>query len=98
MSRVEVRTTLEFDTWLRKLRDGEARSRVLARIARLAFGNAGDSKSVGEGVLELRVAYGPGYRVYYTYADAAVVVLLTGGDKATQDRDIAQAKRLARGL
>lgn len=94
----EVRRTPEFDKWLAKLRDGEARARILTRIVRLSLGNPGDVKSVGDGVSEMRVAYGPGYRVYYTQIGERIVILLIGGDKSTQDSDIAKAKALAAGL
>lgn len=97
-SATEVHRTSEFDTWLKKLRDREARSRILARIARLSVGNPGDVQSVGDGVSELRIPYGPGYRLYYTKTGATVVILLIGGDKSTQNSDIAKAKQLAAGL
>lgn len=92
---IEVHRTYEFDTWLRKLRDREARSRVLSRIVRLSLGNPGDVRSVGDGVSELRIPYGPGYRLYYTQTDVSIVLLLIGGDKSTQTNDIAKAKQLA---
>jgi putative addiction module killer protein len=95
---IDVRRTPEFDKWLARLRDGEARARILARIVRLSLGNPGDVKSVGEGVSEMRVPYGPGYRVYYTQFGERIVILLIGGDKSTQDSDIAKAKALAAGL
>jgi len=94
----EIRRTDEFDKWLKKLRDGQAQFRILARITRLSFGNPGDVKSVGEGVSEMRIPYGPGYRVYYTRRGDQIVILLIGGDKSSQDRDIARAKELAAGL
>jgi putative addiction module killer protein len=94
----EILRTDEFDTWLSHLRDREARARVLVRIARLALGNPGDTKPVGGGVSELRVTYGPGYRLYFTQAERGIVVLLVGGDKSSQDRDIAKARELAAGL
>jgi putative addiction module killer protein len=93
---IEVRRTADFDTWLRDLRDRAARARILVRIDRLALGNAGDVKPVGEGVSELRIAYGPGYRVYFVRHGAIVVVLLCGGDKSSQSRDIARAIALAK--
>jgi len=80
---------------MRKLRDSEARARIAARVRRLAFGNAGDSKSVGEGVSEMRIHYGPGYRVYFVRRGDTLIVLLCGGDKNSQARDIVAAKRLA---
>jgi putative addiction module killer protein len=93
---IEVRRTADFDTWLRDLRDRAARARILVRIDRLALGNSGDVKPVGEGVSELRIAYGPGYRVYFVRHGAIVVVLLCGGDKSSQSRDIARAIALAK--
>jgi putative addiction module killer protein len=85
-----------FDRWLRKLKDRRAVARVLVRIDRLAAGNPGDVKSVGEGISELRINYGPGYRVYYLQDGDMLVVLLCGGDKSTQDDDIKNAKRIAK--
>jgi putative addiction module killer protein len=95
---VEIRKTALFAKWLDDLRDIRARARVQARIARLAVGHAGDAKPVGEGVSEIRIDYGPGYRVYFKKRGASVVVLLAGGDKKTQDRDIKTSLALARGL
>ena len=92
---LEVRETHEFSKWLRNLRDGHARSRILVRIARLAHGNAGDVQPVGDGISELRINYGPGYRVYYVQRGTRYILLLAGGSKSTQDSDIAEAKRLA---
>ena len=80
------------------MRDVRARARVLARVERLAAGNPGDARPVGEGVSELRIDYGPGYRVYFKTLDRTVVVLLAGGDKRTQSRDIETALHLARNL
>ena len=85
----------EFDFWLRKLRDDRARARIQARILRLSLGNAGDAKPVGEGISELRVDYGPGYRVYFTQRGDELIVLLCGGDKSSQDKDIKSAKAIA---
>lgn len=84
---------LPFDEWLRELRDANALARVLARIGRLRRGNLGDCKPVGGGVSELRVDYGPGYRVYLGQRGATLVILLCGGDKRTQERDIRQAQQ-----
>ena len=84
---------LPFDEWLRKLCDANATARVLARIGRIRRGNFGDCKPVGEGVSELRVDYGPGYRVYFGQKGQTLVILLCGGDKRTQDRDIRQARQ-----
>jgi putative addiction module killer protein len=95
---VEIRKTEAFVKWLDGLRDIQARSRVLVRIERLATGNPGDVKPVGEGVSELRIDYGPGYRVYFVQQGQTVIVLLAGGDKRTQATDIRTAIRLARNL
>jgi putative addiction module killer protein len=94
----EIRTTDVFDKWLRKLGDAQARARILVRIKRLSLGNPGDVKPVGEGVSEMRVDYGPGYRVYYVQRGAELIVLLVGGDKSSQGQDIAKAIGLAHGL
>ena len=92
---VEVFTTDDFDRWLRKLKDRQGRLRILSRIDRLADGNPGDAKAVGQGVRELRLTYGPGYRVYYAQRGTRVVLLLCGGDKSTQQNDITKAHQLA---
>jgi putative addiction module killer protein len=81
-----------FDLWLNKLRDREVKSRIRLRLQRVILGNLGDYKSVGDGVFELRIDYGPGYRVYFGQDGDRIVVLLLGGDKGSQDRDIAKAK------
>jgi putative addiction module killer protein len=94
----EVRKTAAFARWLDGLRDLRARARVQVRIERLAAGNPGDVRPVGEGVSELRIDTGPGYRVYFTSVDRNLVILLAGGEKSTQARDIARARRLARDL
>lgn len=94
----EIRTTALFTQWLDCLRDVHARARVQARIERLAAGNAGDVRPVGEGVSEMRIDYGPGYRVYFTRRTRSVVILLAAGDKSTQTADIRNALRLARNL
>ena len=94
----EIRKTETYARWLDGLRDLHARARVLARVERLAAGNTGDVKPVGEGISELRIDYGPGYRVYYTIRGRAVVILLAGGDKRTQAAYIKTALRLARNL
>ena len=91
----EIIKTAVFDRWLRKLNDRRAAARVLVRIDRLATGNPGDVRPVGEGISELRIDYGPGYRVYCLQQGDVMIVLLVGGDKSTQDKDIVQAKRLA---
>jgi putative addiction module killer protein len=95
---VEIWETEVFASWFGALRNPEARGRILARIRRLSLGNPGDVRPVGEGVSELRIHYGPGYRVYYVRQGHVVYVLLCGGDKGTQSEDIATAKSLARQL
>lgn len=92
----DVRRTAEFLAWLMGLRDVQARARIAKRIDRLAQGNFGDAKSVGGGVSELRFDFGPGYRVYYTMRGKVVVILLCGGDKGSQQRDIERAVALAK--
>ena len=94
----EIRKTDVFAKWIDNLNDIRARARVLARIERLAAGNPGDVTSVGEGVSELRIDYGPGYRVYYKEFEKSLVILLAGGDKRTQTKDIKTALRMARNL
>ena len=93
-----IRKTETYARWLDGLRDIRARARLLVRVERLAAGNPGDVRPVGEGVSEMRIDYGPGYRVYYTQRGREVVVLLAGGDKGTQATDIKTALRLARNL
>jgi len=95
---LEVRKTEADAQWLDGLRDVRARARVLVRVERLAAGNPGDVRPVGEGVSELRIDYGPGYRVYFKKQGRMIVVLLVGGDKRTQSRDVRTALRLARNL
>jgi putative addiction module killer protein len=95
---IEIRETQVFSAWLASLRDARARTRVQARILRLRQGNPGDVKQVGEGVSELRIDYGPGYRVYYVKRSALLVILLAGGAKPTQDKDVKTALKLARML
>jgi putative addiction module killer protein len=92
---VIVQTAL-FRDWLDGLRDRKARLRIDVQLKRLASGNAADSKSVGAGVQELRLHFGPGYRVYYIWRDGVLIILLNGGDKSSQARDIAKAKQLAK--
>lgn len=92
---LELIKTDVFDRWLTELRDIRARARIEARIRRLSLGNPGDVKPVGEGISEMRIDYGPGYRVYYLKRGPIVVVLLCGGNKASQDRDIVMAKAIA---
>ena len=95
---IEIRKTEIFAKWLDGLHDSRARARILVRIERLAAGNPGDVKHVGGGISELRIDYGPGYRVYYQKQGQKVVILLAGGDKSTQTRDIKTALRLAQNL
>lgn len=93
---VEIRRMPEFQDWMRRLRDRAARARIVARIDRLAIGNPGDVRPVGEGVSEIRLTYGPGYRIYFLSRGDTFVMLLCGGDKSTQIRDIERALTLAR--
>ena len=92
----EVRQTSVFSNWLRKLKDNVAKVSIARRIVRLENGNFGDSKSVGEGVFELRIDVGQGYRVYFTNKDNTIIILLVGGDKSSQDKDIKAAKDMAK--
>lgn len=95
---IELRKTDVFARWLDELRDLQVRARVQARLDRLAEGNPGDVKPVGEGVSELRIDYGPGYRVYFKARGRTVIILLAAGDKRTQAGDVRTALRLAREL
>jgi putative addiction module killer protein len=95
---IEIRQTEVFARWFGGLRDRNARARIDARIRRLSLGNPGDVEPVGEGVSELRIDFGPGYRVYYAQKGKALVILLAGGDKGTQAQDIKKALELAKGL
>ena len=92
---ITVRQTKPFAEWFGALRDERARARIDARIRRLSLGNPGDVKPVGEGVSEMRIDYGPGYRVYFRQQGDEIVILLCGGDKRSQERDIRLAKKLA---
>ena len=92
----QIATTETFDAWLSALRDRAGRARIQNRIDRLQAGNPGDVKAVGDGVSELRLTVGPGYRVYFIRRGSLLILLLAGGDKATQARDIETARRLAR--
>jgi putative addiction module killer protein len=94
----EIRKTEAFAKWLDEIQDIRARARILVRIERLSAGNPGDVKPVGEGVSELRIDYGPGYRVYYREQGRKLIILLAGGDKHSQAKDIKAALRLARNL
>ena len=93
---IELKQTDTFRKWRTKLKDERARALIAFRLDRLAFGNAGDVRAVGQGVSELRIDHGPGYRVYFQQRGKTIIVLLCGGDKRTQDRDIKAAKRLAK--
>lgn len=95
---IEVRQTDEYAEWFKGLLDRQARARINTRIRRLSLGNPGDVRPVGEGVSELRIDYGPGYRVYFVQRGEMLVILLAGGDKRTQNRDIRTALELAREL
>lgn len=95
---VEIRKTELFAKWIDNLRDVQAKARVLVRIERLASGNAGDVKPVGEGISEMRIDYGSGYRVYFTKRGNELIILLAGGDKSSQTSDIKVALRLAQNL
>lgn len=95
---MEIRKTKRYAEWIDGLRDIRGRARILARVERLALGNPGDVKPVGEGVSELRIHYGPGYRVYFKQQGFELVILLAGGDKSSQSKDIKTAQALARNL
>lgn len=94
---IQIEVTGEFDKWLKGLRDLQARERIFERIRRLRDGNPGDVKSVGKGVSEMRISYGPGYRLYYTQRGKEFVLLLCGGDKSSQKADIARAIVMVKG-
>ena len=95
---IEIRKTEAFTKWFDNLKDRRAKARVQARIDRMELGNFGDVAPVGEGVSELRIFYGPGYRVYFVHRSSVIVILLSGGDKSTQNPDIVKAKELAKQL
>ena len=95
---IEIRKTNHFAKWIDSLQDIRARARIQARIERLAMGNPGDVKPVGEGISEMRIDYGPGYRVYFIQHKQSVIILLAGGDKSTQARDIKTALHRAQNL
>ena len=95
---MEIYKTDDYTAWEATFRDGRALRHVAARVRQMSLGNFSDAKSVGEGVMETRIHYGPGYRLYYTRRGGAIVVLLVGGDKSTQRKDIARAKELARNI
>jgi len=92
---IEFRQTETFRKWRLRLKDVRVRALIASRLDRLAYGNAGDVKPVGKGISELRIDHGPGYRVYFQRRGDTIVVLLCGGDKSTQEKDIQAAKRLA---
>jgi putative addiction module killer protein len=94
----EVRKTDEFDKWLSALADQRAVAKIASRIERLGLGNPGHVKPVGEGISEMRVTHGPGYRIYYKQTGKTIVLILCGGDKSTQSKDIQRAKEIARQL
>ena len=96
MAVFEVRKSDRYEKWFRRLRDRGAQGRINVRVLRLELGNFGDAKSVGDGVSELRIDYGPGYRVYFTRIGDVVLLLLCGGDKSSQASDIETAKRMVR--
>ncbi len=91
---VEVRQTVEFRRWLHRLGDGRAKARIASRIRRMESGNPGDTRSLGNALQEMRIDYGPGYRIYFFYRGKSLVILLAGGDKRTQAQDILRAKKL----
>ncbi|MFH0977524.1 MAG: type II toxin-antitoxin system RelE/ParE family toxin [Spirochaetota bacterium] len=93
---VEIRQTETYRKWFISLRDRNAKVRIDIRIRRISLGNPGDVKSVGEGISELRIDYGPGYRIYFIRKESQIIILLAGGDKSTQSRDIKKARELAR--
>jgi putative addiction module killer protein len=95
LAMIEVRQTKEFSAWLHRLRDADAVARIVARIRRTEQGNPGDTRGVGKGVMEMRIDYGPGYRIYFLHRGTQIVILLCGGDKRTQRQDIDRAQRLA---
>jgi putative addiction module killer protein len=98
MKEMDIRTTNVFDTWFGKLRDHHAKARIQVRIKRLARGNAGQTRTLTGGVREMKIDYGPGYRIYFTERRGLIVVLLIGGDKTTQTEDIKQAIAIAKAL
>jgi putative addiction module killer protein len=92
---VQIKKSAPFDAWLAKLKDPQAKAKILVRITRLRLGNPGDVKPVGEGVSEMRIDHGPGYRVYFKQEGDRIAILLCGGDKSTQAGDIEKAKAIA---
>jgi putative addiction module killer protein len=94
---IEVRQTTGFSDWLHRLKDVNAVARIVTRIRRMELGNPGDSRAVGGGVMEMRIDYGPGYRIYYVHRGTEIVILLCGGDKRSQRQDIKRAQALSEG-
>ncbi len=95
ITQIEIRQTEQFIKWFSRFKDKKARARIAIRIRRVSLGNLGDVKPVGDGISELRIDYGPGYRVYFTQRNNQLIILLAGGDKTTQTSDIQKAKKLA---
>jgi putative addiction module killer protein len=93
---IEVRQTAEFARWLRRLADAQALARIVGRIRRIEQGNFGDVRSLGAGLMEMRIDHGPGYRVYFVRRGDMIVILLSGGDKRSQTKDIEKARRMAK--
>jgi putative addiction module killer protein len=91
---IEILKTVDFVVWIDNLKDRRATARILVRLDRLRIGNFGDFKNLGDGLSELRVSYGPGYRVYYSHRSDKIILLLIGGDKGSQSRDITKAKQI----
>jgi putative addiction module killer protein len=98
MADIALRQTDEFRDWLHRLRDERAKARIAARVRRMERGNSGDTRLLGGGLMEMRIDYGPGYRIYLVRRSALIVLLLCGGDKRTQQRDIAKARELMKEL
>ena len=95
---IKIQTTDDYAKWYKRLNDTRAKAKIIVRVRRMSLGNFGDVKPIGSGVSELRISYGPGYRVYFTKQDDTIVILLCGGDKSTQTKDITKAKTLAKEL
>ena len=95
---IDIKQTDDFSKWLKKLADRNARARVFRRLRRIELGNLGDYKSLGGGLFEFRIIYGKGYRLYFCWQGNKIIVLLAGGDKSTQARDIDKAREILKGL